>query len=157
RPSAAIKASYQKKVAAFCAKILELQSRLDFDVGSRGWAYLLETERFIDKDEIDAAQKLVNDCRKNGDLPLDICAEDDKRAAENVEEIDPGPKEEAAQIFDYVQTAERHYTPASFWDDLDTYVQMGVEKLNIKNLFAKPCAEFYVSIANLGGWADLNV
>jgi len=40
---------------------------------------------------------------------------------------------------------------------LDTYVQMGVEKSNVKNLFAKTCAGLYVPIANLGGWADLNV
>jgi hypothetical protein len=157
RPSAAVKAPYGEKVAAFCDAILELRSRLDFDVGSRGWAYLLEGERFIDKDEIDAAQALVNTCRKSGQLPLDICSEDDKRAAENIEEIDPAPKEMAARIFDYVQTAEDGYTSFSFWDDLDTYVQVGVEKSNIKNLFTKTCAEFYVPIANLGGWADLNV
>src|SRR5262249_34149938 len=145
------------KVTAFCAKILEVRSGLDFDVGSRGWAYILEGDRLIDKDEIDAAQALINSCRKSGDLPLDICSEDDKRAAENVEEIDPGPEEMAARICDYVQTAEDHYTPFSFWDDLDTYVQVGVEKSNIKNLFAKTCAGLYVPIANLGGWADLNV
>jgi hypothetical protein len=157
RPSAATKAAHQEKVAAFCAVILELQSRLDFSVGSRGWAYILEGERYIDKDEIDAAQVLINACRKSGDLPLDICSEDNKRVAENVEEIDPDPAEMAARVHDYVQTAEHHYTPFSFWDDLDTYVQMGVEKSNIKNLFAKTCAGLYVPIANLGGWADLNV
>jgi len=157
RPSATTKVVYQDKVAAFCATILELRSRLDFAVGSRGWAYLLEGERFIDKDEIDAAQALINACRKSGELPLDICSEDDKRVAENVEEIDPGPEETASSIFNYVQTAEDHYTPFSFWDDLNTYVQAGVEKSNIKNLFAKTCAGLYVPIANLSGWADLNV
>jgi hypothetical protein len=157
RPSATTKAAYQEKVAAFCAVILELQSRLDFSVGSRGWAYVLEGERFIDKDEIDAAQALINACRKSGELPLDICSEDDKRSAENVEELDPNPKEKAADIFDYIQTAEDYYTPFSFWDDLDTYVQMGVEKSNVKSLFTKTCADLYVPIANLGGWADLNV
>ena len=157
RPNAATKAAYQDKVAAFCATILEVRSRLDFDVGSRGWAYILEGERFIDKDEIDAAQILINDCRKSGDLPLDICSEDDKRAAENLETIDPGPQERAAGIFNYIQTAEKYYTPFSFWDDLDVYVQMAVEKSNLKNLFSKVCAEFCVPIANVGGWADLNV
>jgi hypothetical protein len=157
RPSAAVKAAYQKRVDAFCAKILELRSRLDFDVGSRGWAYVLEGERFIDKDEIDAAQDLINDCRKSGDLPFDICSEDGKRAAANLEDIDPDPQDEAAAIFDYVQTAEEQYTPFSFWDDLDTYVQMAVEKSNLKNLFQKVCAEFYMPIANIGGWGDLNV
>ena len=157
RPSAAVKAAYQDKVAKFCATLLEVRSRLDFDVGSRGWAYILEGERFIDKDEIDAAQALINNCRKSGDLPLDICAEDDKRAAENLEQIDPAPRDEARGIFEYVKTAQESYTPFSFWDDLDTYVQVATEKSNIKNLFLKPCAEFCVPIANIGGWADLNV
>jgi len=68
RPSAAARAAYQEKVGAFCAKLLEVRSGLDFDVGSRGWAYVLEGERLIDKDDIDAAQDLINACRKSGDL-----------------------------------------------------------------------------------------
>ena len=147
----------RSKIAEFCATLLEVRSRLDFDVGSRGWAYLLEGERFIDKDEIDAAQALINNCRKSGDLPLDICAEDDKRAAENLEQIDAAPRDEARGIFEYVKTAQESYTPFSFWDDLETYAQVATEKSNIKNLFLKPCAEFCVPIANFGGWADLNV
>ena len=157
RPSAATKAAYADGVAAFCATILKVQSRLDFAVGSRGWAYILEGDRLINKGEINAAQNLINICRKNGDLPLDICNEDDKRAAENLEEIDADPEDEAAAIYDYVKTAQDHYTPFSFWDDLDVYVQMAVEKSNLKNLFQKVCAEFCVPIANVGGWGDLNV
>jgi hypothetical protein len=157
RPSAAVKAAYRQRVAIFCNKILEVRSRLDFDPGSRGWAYVLEGDRLIDKDEIDAAQALINACRKNGDLPLDICSEDDKRAAENLEDLDPDPQDKADAIFDYVQTAEEDYAPFSFWDDVDVYVQTAVEKSNIKNLFGSVCAEFYMPIANIGGWADLNV
>ena len=157
RPSAATKAAYQVKVAVFCATILEVQSRLDFAVGSRGWAYVLEGERLIDKNEIDAAQALINDCRKSGDLPLDICSEDGKRAAENLETLHPDPQDKAAGIFSYVQSAEDNYTPFSFWDDLDVYIQAAVEKSNLKNLFAKVCAEFCIPIANVGGWGDLNV
>jgi hypothetical protein len=57
----------RNRVAAFCATLLEVRSRLDFDPGSRGWAYILEGDRLIDKDEIDAAQDLINVCRKSGD------------------------------------------------------------------------------------------
>ena len=58
RPSAATKAAYQDKVRAFCVTLLEVQSRLDFRVGSRGWAYILEGDRLIDKDEIDCCASL---------------------------------------------------------------------------------------------------
>jgi hypothetical protein len=34
---------------------------------------------------------------------------------------------------------------------------MAVEKSDLKGLFEDVCAEFYVPIANFGGWADLNV
>src|SRR5262249_44673256 len=68
RPNAATKAAYQDKVAEFCRILLEVQSRLDFSVGSRGWAYVLEGERLIDKDDFDAAELLINNCRKSGDL-----------------------------------------------------------------------------------------
>src|SRR5262245_18352748 len=135
RPNAATKAAYQDKVAEFCRILLEVQSRLDFSVGSRAWAYGLQGERLIDKDDLDAAQLLINNCRKSGDLPLDICAEDDKRAAENLEQIDAAPRDEARGIFEYVKTAQQSYTPFSFWDDLDTYAQAATEKSNIKNLF----------------------
>lgn len=157
RPSEATKAAYAKDVEAFCSRLLEVQSSIDFSVGSRGWAYILEGDRLIDKDEIDAAQRLINDCRKSGALPLDICSEDDKRAAENLEDLDADPPTRAAQLVRYIESAEQYYAPFSFWDDLDVYVQMAVEKSNLKNLFAKPCAELHVPIANVGGWADLNV
>src|SRR5262245_24191297 len=60
-------------------------------------------------------------------------------------------------IFHYIQTAEHSYTPISFWNDLDVFVQMATEKSNLRNLFQKVCAEFCMPIANVGGWGDLNV
>ena len=49
---------------------------MDFDVGSRGWCYMLERHG-LRKGDFDDAQRLINTCRKSGDLPLDICAEDE--------------------------------------------------------------------------------
>ena len=49
---------------------------MDFGVGARGWSYILE-QHGLTKGDFDAAQALITDCRKTGDLPLDICAEDD--------------------------------------------------------------------------------
>ena len=49
--------------------------------------YILEEYGLV-KGELDAIQKLINDCRKSGDLPLDICADDDSRSTDNLEEID---------------------------------------------------------------------
>jgi len=154
--SAKAQARYERDVKRFCDRFLQIQSRLDFKVSARGWCYILE-EYGLRKDDFDAAEKVINDCRKSGDLPLDICSEDSKRVAENLEDIDPDPEEKAANIVNYVQMAEQWYTPFSFWDDLDIYVQMGVEKIDLKSLFSSVCSRFYVPLANIGGWGDLHV
>src|SRR5262249_30751477 len=44
----------------------------------------------------------------------------------------------------------------SFWGDLDVYVQMTVEKVDLKSLFAPICAEFRVATTNISGWNDIN-
>src|SRR5262249_46479388 len=65
-------------------------------------------------------------------------------------------QEKAQNIFDYVRTAQNYYSPFSFWEDQKYYLQVGVEKADLKNLFTKVCAEFRIPIANLGGWCDIN-
>ena len=159
RPSAIVRERYEIEVAKFCARLREVASRQDFRIsGGRGWAYILEGEGLIVKSDIDAAEKLINDCRKNGALPVDICGEDSKRAVENLERIDnPDPKERAQQIVNYVNHAEEFYYPFSFWNDQEFYVQVATEKADLKNLFVKTCKGFHVPVANFGGWADLNV
>jgi hypothetical protein len=158
RPTATAKQKYDRDVMEFCNDLQELASRVDFRVSARGWGYVLEGDGVIDKDDIDAAERLINACRKNGNLPRDICADDSKRATENLEDLDdPDPKEQARIVVRYADRAENHYIPFSFWDDQEFYVQMMVEKSDLKSLFSETCAEFRVPIANWGGWADLNV
>jgi hypothetical protein len=79
RPTPEKEAHYQAQRAAFCRLILEIRSRMDFEVGARGWCYILEQRGLITKGDFDAAESLITECRKTGDLPLDICAQDDSR------------------------------------------------------------------------------
>jgi hypothetical protein len=46
--------------------------------------------------------------------------------------------------------------PRSLWDDLDVYVEVGTEKLDLRNLFESVCREFHVPLTNFKGWSDLN-
>ena len=46
--------------------------------------------------------------------------------------------------------------PISLWDDLDVYVEVVTEKLDLRNLFAPVCHELHVPITNFKGWSDLN-
>jgi hypothetical protein len=157
RPSAAADAVYKRNRATFAEDIQEFRSRLEFAVSARGWGYVLEGEGAVNKDDIDLVEKLINECRKEGVLPLNICALDAKREFSNVERIDDTtPEEEAEAAYDFCKSTAERYLPFSFWDFQDDYLQMTVEKTDIKSLFDPVCAEFSVPLANRGGWSDLN-
>jgi hypothetical protein len=157
RPNARAQAKYERALAAFCAGILKLQSTLDFKVSSRGWCYILE-QHGLRKGDFDSAQRLINDCRKSGALPLDICAEDDARSFENLEYIDSeDPDEYAQSVIDEIEWKHRFYQPISAWENQKYYIEMLVEKVDLKSLFKDTCAQFYTPIANGGGWTDLNL
>jgi hypothetical protein len=148
---------YQDQLADWCRLILEINSTLDFKVSSRGWCYILEQKAGLLKGDFDDAQTLINDCRKNGSLPLDICAEDNGRAIEGLQRIDNASiDDEAKRALDVIQDWHYDYTPIPFWDTVDTYVEMATEKVDVKNLFASTCSNFYIPIFNAKGWADIN-
>jgi hypothetical protein len=78
---------YDAERARFVAYILQTASRLGFAVSARGWGYIFENHGIITKGQIDLAELFVNDCRKDGSLPLDICAVDPRRAVEGLQQI----------------------------------------------------------------------
>jgi hypothetical protein len=158
RQSAGEQARYDEELEAFCQGIQQIKSTLDFDVTSRGWAYICENRRILTKAELDRCQIIINDCRKSGALPLDICATDETRAFDNLEYIDDAdPGDEAENIVARVHEAHLGYRPISFWDNQEFYVQMVVEKLDLKSLFTSVCACFRLPIASARGWGDLNM
>lgn len=156
RLSNATKDKYDENLREFCNAILQIDSSLDFKVSSRGWCYILEEYGLL-KGDFDKAQGLLVECRKQGWLPLDIVTEDGARSFDNLEDIDnTTPEQEATDIIDDLQWRHLYYTPTSFWDGQKFYVEMLVEKIDLKSLFSKVCAEFHVPIANARGWPDLN-
>jgi hypothetical protein len=157
RQSAAAELAYREQVAAFCRLILQIKSSMDFAVGSRGWCYILERHG-LRKGDFSDAQKLITACRKSGELPLDICAEDASRATVGLEQLDHAHiDDEVESWIDHLHNhAHETYTPISFWNDLDVYVEVAVEKLDLRNLFEPVCDEFHVPNTNFKGWSDLN-
>jgi hypothetical protein len=161
RPTEERRARYEADLEPFCERIREINSGLDFQVGSGGWCYLLEQEGVITKGEFNAARQLTNDCRKSGALPLEICAHDDKRAANGLEKLDYYNIEARVEwIVNYVQTyasrAHWGYTPSSFWDDLNVFIEIAVEKSDPKSLFGPVASSCRIPIQNVGGWSDLH-
>jgi hypothetical protein len=157
RQSFEAEAEYREQVATFCALIQQIRSSMDFSVGSRGWCYILERHG-LRKGDFDAGERLINACRKSGALPLDICAEDSSRETLGIEQLDTNdiPDEVESWVNHLHNHAHEAYTPISFWDDLEVYVEVGTEKLDLRNLFEPVCKELHVPITNFKGWSDLN-
>jgi hypothetical protein len=156
RPSAAANLKYQAELRQFCEQLQEIQSTVEFRVSSRGWCYILE-EHGLGKGDFDRAQRVINDARKDGLLPINFCCEAEGRQADNLEKVDDETPAEFAQGWvDYLYEAHEQYFPISFWDDLDTYVQMTVEKIDLKTLFNPVCKRFRVPLSNVSGWNDIN-
>jgi len=127
RPSPTAETAYQERRQAFCALIREIRSTMDFAVGVRGWCYILEGRGHITKGEFDACENFITDCRKTGDLPLDICAEDDSRTTIGLqrEPDESDPRDHAQGWIDYLrEDMPNSYRPFGFWDDQKVYVEV---------------------------------
>jgi hypothetical protein len=156
RPSAKTNDRYDRELAAFCDAIREINSTLDFPVSARGWCYILE-EHGLGKGDFGTAEKMINGARKAGLLPLNICAEDKSRQSSSWEAVDNEDPEEFAESWvSTLDNAHRRYLPVSFWEPQDNYVEMLVEKIDLKTLFSPICREYRVRIANAKGWGDIN-
>jgi hypothetical protein len=44
----------------------------------------------------------------------------------------------------------------SCWEEQEYYLQLVVDKFDLKSLFASVCAEFSIPSANARGWCDIN-
>ena len=157
RQSVTAEHEYLLALETFAKRIRQIKSTLDFTPSARGWCYILE-EFGLRKDGFDQAQNVINECRKRGILPLDITCKDSGRKFYHVEEVDEeDPAEYATESLWWAYSCARRYHPFSFWDDQDYYVQMIVEKIDLRELFSPVCKKFRVPIANARGWSDLHV
>ena len=155
--SAAAKDAHDKALSKWCQEIIRVANSMDFKIGARDWCYVLENAGSLTKGEFDAGEKLITACRKDGHLPLDICATDSGRPTVNLGYVDDtSVNEEARDIIARIKDAHLGYVPFSFWDAQEFYVEMAVEKIGLHSLFEMPTAEFYVPLTNLGGWSDIN-
>jgi hypothetical protein len=86
---------------------------MDFKVGSRGWGYILE-EYGLHKGDFPAAEALITQLRKTGDLPLDICADDAARATIGIERVDDDDTEDEADSWiEHLRSVHESYLPIS--------------------------------------------
>jgi len=139
----------------FADKLLDISKTIGFKVSARGWAYQLEGFGLITKAEFDQVEGVINRCRARGYLPIDFTAEEEGRkfsGVENPEEVSP-----IGFMKEYLQATlrcEDWYTP-DWWDGEECYIQMVVEKIDLKTLFSPICEQFHIPIATSKGWSSM--
>jgi len=139
----------------FAEGLKNLASEIRFKVSSRGWCYILEGWNLITKAKFDHAEKIINDCRKMGLLPVDFIAEEEGRQFSGVEfPDDMNPILFIRRYLSAALQAEIYYTP-DWWADEEYYIQMLVEKIDLKTLFQPVCERFKIPIATSKGWSSI--
>lgn len=145
----------EERLLDFAKKIKVLQDQIGFKVSARGWCYQLESERLINKDEFDKVESWINKCRKRGILPIDFTAEEEGRKFSGVEVPDSDtPIEDLRYWIENTLTTEERYK-ANWWDGEEYYIQMLVEKIDLKTLFEPVCKKYKIPIATSKGWSSM--
>lgn len=146
----------EKFLVQFAKGILKVNQLATQRMTSRGWCYFLEGFNLVAKGDFDRIQKVFNECRKKGYIPIDLVAEDLKRAYIGIEIPEKETPEGCLrQWLVGAQTAEEYYTP-DWWEGESFYIQMMVEKIDLVNMFQPVCAEYHIPIVNAGGWYDIS-
>ncbi len=145
----------ESNLIQFAEQIKKISRKIGFKVSSRGWCYQLEVEGVITKAEFDRIESLINKCRKRGILPIDFTAEEEGRKFSGVEHpTRNSPIQEMREWIEAAMRSETYYTP-DWWDGEEYYIQMVVEKIDLKTLFAPVCKKYHIPIATSKGWSSM--
>lgn len=139
----------------FANELKSLSRQIGFRVSSRGWSYIMEQKRLINKDEFDKVTKIINTCRKRGFLPIDFVAEESSREFTNV--IKPTQTSIYDDLVSWMEgslNCATHYE-MDWWEDEEYYIQMVVEKVDLVTLFLPVCKKYKIPIANSKGWSSM--
>jgi len=144
-----------KDLEEFSEFLKTISLQIGFKVSSRGWAYILEQQRYVNKDQFDKVTTVINKCRKLGYLPIDFTAEESAREFIGVEE--PYSQSVVDDFGFWLETSLKvadKYIP-NWWKDEEYYIQMVVEKVDLVTLFKPICKTYHIPIANSKGWSSM--
>jgi len=151
------KEKYKESLRVFAENMKEIQKGLDFHMGSRGWCYAMEPFG-LKKSDFDFGQECINECRRRGFLKLGFILEDESHIVEqqpdlieSVEDFVEGQYNMWQNAGDYYTESWQLYDGISFWKGKNYYIQLLVEKVDLKSLFARICKQYKIPIANLHG------
>jgi hypothetical protein len=139
----------------FAEYLKELDEQVGFAMSARGWGYLLEGEGMITKAEIDRVEGLVNECRELGLLPIDFTADEAARQFDVVDiPCKDTPIQYMKQFLEATMNCQDWYQ-CDWWDGEKYYIQMLVEKIDLKSLFKPICEEYHIPISTSKGWSSM--
>lgn len=145
----------RSKLADFASELQRISRRVGFKVSARGWCYLLEQSRMVNKDEFDKVESVINRCRREGLLPVDFVAEEKAREFSGISTPTEGSVKSVLKwMLGDVLTGHRYFTP-DWWDGEEYYVQMVVEKIDLVTLFETVTLDYHIPIANSKGWSSI--
>ena len=146
----------KKRLEEFAKEIKKISDIIGFKISARGWCYQLEGKGLITKAEFDKVENLINRCRKLGILPIDFTAEEEGRKFSGVETPDTdSPIEDLRYWVEKTLRTEESYVP-DWWDGEEYYIQIVVEKIDLKTLFEPICKRYKIPIATSKGWSSMS-
>jgi len=133
----------------------EISQQIGFKISARGWCYQLEGFGLITKAEFDKVENAINTCRAEGYLPIDFTAEEEARRFHGIEIPETlSPTEYLKAYLEASLGCESWYIP-DWWAGEDYYIQMVVEKIDLRTLFEPVCQEYHIPIATSKGWSSM--
>lgn len=145
----------KQRLGDFADMLQAMSNTIGFKVSARGWCYLMEQAGHIDKSQFSKVENAINNCRRAGVLPVDFVAEEDARAFSGVEIPSSGGVKSTLQwMMEDVLDGHKYYTP-DWWIGEDYYIQILVEKIDLKTLFAGVADQYHIPIANAKGWSSI--
>lgn len=143
--------------------IEQMSEDTGYKFGPRGWAYYAEGLGLITKGEFARFEKLLTDMRKAGELDPDVIEPDASRIATTVYDYEADydtPEEHAQYAIDEIKPElERMisiYNDIGYWDGLNYYIEMIVEKKDLLQIFEDTAKKHRVRITNGKGDTDIH-
>lgn len=143
--------------------IEQLSADSGYRFGPRGWAYYAEGLGLITKGEFARFEKLLTDMRKDGELDPDVIEPDASRVATEVDDFEASgyspddlARHAVSEISERLREWAASYHEIGFWDRLDYYVEMIVEKKDLVQIFRSTADRYNVRITNGKGDTDIH-
>lgn len=162
RPSKESEQEYERSLMRFSRDLIEVQKGIDFHMSARGWCYYLEGVAGLEKGEFQWAADRIQKAREQGYLPPGFISDEDSRMLTKPSDWGVSVDEYVQLQYDTWREAENTFRNCgdafewvSFWEHQDVYLQLFVEKVDLKTLFEKQCSKYRIPCANIKGHGSL--